>query len=171
MSHPTPFKEELCCSHARMHQARPTSQSWGHSHLIPKETIKPSNHQPTKRCGLGTITQAREKVARYRTVWYNTVQYRAAYLSPRATVNTSDPWVKTCGHPECPRHGAFPISPYRCIVHLLAGLRNPRKAKVMVDKVIAKTCIPVPHNIERSMGLNEGGRKTSPCTSFHPLSS
>lgn len=108
------------------------------------------------------------------TVQNSIVQHSAvqnSILASRVTLNILDTCVKICSYPEFPRHGAFPISLYRCIIHLLAGLRNPRKAKVIVDKVIAKTCIPVPHNIERSMGLNEGGRKTSPCTSFHPLSS
>ena len=38
---------------------------------------------------------------------------------------------------------------------------------------MASTCMPPPTKTERNMGPKkpEGGRKTSPCTSFQPVSS
>lgn len=71
---------------------------------------------------------------------------------------------------------------------LFAGESNPSNAKVNVAKHMQKSCTPVPKNTLtnvdqplsqasqemtylKSMGYVVGGRKTSPCTSFQPLSS
>jgi hypothetical protein len=54
-----------------------------------------------------------------------------------------------------------------------AGLRKPSTAKTSRQTHIASTCMPPPTKTERNMGPKkpEGGRKTSPCTSFQPVSS
>src|SRR5690242_5064968 len=52
-----------------------------------------------------------------------------------------------------------------------AGERNPNTAKNIKTTVMAAIWTPVPVNTDKSIGENEGGRKTSPCTSFHPVSS
>ena len=52
----------------------------------------------------------------------------------------------------------------------LAGERNPSAANMIVDTDIQKIWTPVPMSTENRIGLG-GGRKTSPCTSFQPLSS
>lgn len=74
-------------------------------------------------------------------------------------------------HTKHTRHKRTTISLPPSLSHLLAGLRKPISANVMVDSVMASTCMPVPHMMDSSMGLKDGGRNTSPCTSFHPLSS
>ena len=51
-----------------------------------------------------------------------------------------------------------------------AGLRNPSSANTMVTNVMTRSWTPVPTYTESSAGAG-GGRKTSPCTSFHPVSS
>lgn len=53
----------------------------------------------------------------------------------------------------------------------LAGESRPSRAKDRVAKHMQKSCTPVPTNTLKSMGLVAGGRNTSPCTSFQPLSS
>ena len=57
------------------------------------------------------------------------------------------------------------ISPPR-----LAGERKPSTAKHIVMIDIASVCTPVPTKTESSIG-SAGGRKTSPWTSFQPVSS
>merc|ERR1719399_1036235 len=52
----------------------------------------------------------------------------------------------------------------------LAGERKPSTAKTIVITAIEKVCTPVPTRTESIMGAR-GGRKTSPCTSFQPVSS
>mmetsp|Transcript_27831 Transcript_27831/g.91095 ORF Transcript_27831/g.91095 Transcript_27831/m.91095 type:complete len:273 (-) Transcript_27831:677-1495(-) len=52
----------------------------------------------------------------------------------------------------------------------LAGERKPSTAKPSVMTVIPRSCTPVPTHTERSEKFS-GARKTSPCTSFHPVSS
>ena len=52
----------------------------------------------------------------------------------------------------------------------MAGERKPSTAKIIVITVIVKVCTPVPTRTESIMGMR-GGRKTSPCTSFQPVSS
>ena len=53
----------------------------------------------------------------------------------------------------------------------LAGERSPMRAKLRVAKVMRPSCTPVPTMTANSMGAVCGGRNTSACTSFHPLSS
>mmetsp|Transcript_22864 Transcript_22864/g.35793 ORF Transcript_22864/g.35793 Transcript_22864/m.35793 type:complete len:208 (+) Transcript_22864:573-1196(+) len=52
----------------------------------------------------------------------------------------------------------------------LAGERNPKQAKAMRMKVDTQSCTPVPTKTESHPAM-AGGRNTSPCTSFHPVSS
>mmetsp|Transcript_15928 Transcript_15928/g.38773 ORF Transcript_15928/g.38773 Transcript_15928/m.38773 type:complete len:208 (+) Transcript_15928:314-937(+) len=51
-----------------------------------------------------------------------------------------------------------------------AGLRNPSTANTMVTNVMPSSCTPVPTYTDSRPGAT-GGRNTSPCTSFHPVSS
>ena len=62
-------------------------------------------------------------------------------------------------------HGATGRAPPR-----LAGERKPSMAQKMAMQAMASSCMPVPRLATRQMG-KEGGRKTSACTSFQPLSS
>mmetsp|Transcript_31073 Transcript_31073/g.53148 ORF Transcript_31073/g.53148 Transcript_31073/m.53148 type:complete len:208 (-) Transcript_31073:543-1166(-) len=57
------------------------------------------------------------------------------------------------------------ISPPR-----LAGERKPSTAKTIVMTPMLRHCTPVPTSTESIIGYC-GGRKTSPCTSFQPVSS
>mmetsp|Transcript_29154 Transcript_29154/g.91270 ORF Transcript_29154/g.91270 Transcript_29154/m.91270 type:complete len:225 (+) Transcript_29154:337-1011(+) len=52
----------------------------------------------------------------------------------------------------------------------LAGERKPSTAKTIVMTVMQKVCAPVPTRTESIIGFC-GGRKTSPWTSFQPVSS
>mmetsp|Transcript_39463 Transcript_39463/g.127709 ORF Transcript_39463/g.127709 Transcript_39463/m.127709 type:complete len:351 (-) Transcript_39463:161-1213(-) len=52
----------------------------------------------------------------------------------------------------------------------LAGERKPSTAKIIVMTVMQKVCAPVPTRTESIIGFC-GGRKTSPWTSFQPVSS
>ena len=52
----------------------------------------------------------------------------------------------------------------------LAGDRKPSVANTMVTRVMPNSCTPVPASTA-SQEAAAGGRKTSPCTSFHPVSS
>uniref|UniRef100_A0A0E0E4H7 Uncharacterized protein n=1 Tax=Oryza meridionalis TaxID=40149 RepID=A0A0E0E4H7_9ORYZ len=53
---------------------------------------------------------------------------------------------------------------------LFDGERRPRMAKSSVTSSIPRNCTPVPTNTH-SVPARAGGRNTSPCTSFHPVSS
>ena len=68
-------------------------------------------------------------------------------------------------HARCTVHDGTGRAPPR-----LAGDRKPSMAQKMAMQAIASSCIPVPRLATRHMG-KEGGRKTSACTSFQPLSS
>ena len=57
------------------------------------------------------------------------------------------------------------ISPPR-----LAGERKPSTAKIIVMTVMVNVCTPVPTRTDNIIGI-AGGRKTSPWTSFQPVSS
>jgi hypothetical protein len=52
----------------------------------------------------------------------------------------------------------------------LAGDRKPSTAKHIVMDAMPSSCTPVPA-AHASVPASAGGRKTSPCTIFHPLSS
>jgi hypothetical protein len=52
-----------------------------------------------------------------------------------------------------------------------AGLKNPTAAKTMRKNAQKTSCMPVPTMTQKNMGMSVGGRKTSACTSFHPVSS
>ena len=52
-----------------------------------------------------------------------------------------------------------------------AGLRKPAAAKTSEIVAQPSTWQPVPTQTQNSMGRRSGGRKTSACTSFQPLSS
>mmetsp|Transcript_43644 Transcript_43644/g.64010 ORF Transcript_43644/g.64010 Transcript_43644/m.64010 type:complete len:234 (+) Transcript_43644:559-1260(+) len=56
------------------------------------------------------------------------------------------------------------------ICPLSMGDRNPNNERKMVNTMEAPICAPVPVATQRSMIKLAGGRKTSPCMSFHPLS-
>lgn len=53
---------------------------------------------------------------------------------------------------------------------LLAGERKPRTAKMRTASAMLRTWAPEPTRTERKRGM-AGARNTSPCTSFHPVSS
>jgi len=53
----------------------------------------------------------------------------------------------------------------------LAGDRKPMAANRISRKVQMISCMPVPASTQKSMGKSTGGRNTSACTSFQPLSS
>lgn len=53
----------------------------------------------------------------------------------------------------------------------LAGERKPRAAKTSTATAITTSWVPVPTMLESRIGIVEGGRNTSACTSFHPVSS
>mmetsp|Transcript_28897 Transcript_28897/g.42838 ORF Transcript_28897/g.42838 Transcript_28897/m.42838 type:complete len:210 (+) Transcript_28897:653-1282(+) len=50
-------------------------------------------------------------------------------------------------------------------------LINPQIEARMTNTNVAKICIPVPTATHKILGKCFGGRKTSPCKSFHPVSS
>lgn len=52
-----------------------------------------------------------------------------------------------------------------------AGLRKPTADKQIENKTVNPSCAPEPQNTQKSIGEVDGGRNTSACTNFHPLSS
>jgi len=52
----------------------------------------------------------------------------------------------------------------------LAGDKKPSSANTSVMVDMEMTCTPLPTSTESMSGC-DGGRKTSPCTSFQPVSS
>ena len=71
--------------------------------------------------------------------------------------------------------GWAPISVKRSSVAVsnpprLAGERKPSIAQKMEMADIPRSCMPTPTEAESNRGI-AGGRSTSPCTSFQPLSS
>ena len=54
---------------------------------------------------------------------------------------------------------------------LFAGERKPNAENNMRNIALITNCMPVPTSTQNNIGYSVGGRKTSACTNFHPVSS
>mmetsp|Transcript_11659 Transcript_11659/g.33576 ORF Transcript_11659/g.33576 Transcript_11659/m.33576 type:complete len:223 (+) Transcript_11659:286-954(+) len=110
-----------------------------------------SNEKNTRKARVGNAS-AVVKVARCHALPFKFLYRRAVtypFTQPMRTKNRSSAMSKA------PRRDGF---------------RKPMAEKMIVQKLMAKSCAPVPHATLRTMG-DAGGRKTSACTSFQPRSS